>query len=173
MRLSVLALFLAGVTLGQIPAALAKEPGSSDRRAQREQRRHERKERREDERDEKRERRSGPPGANSGARGNSDAGAPGRSVTRQERRDKRRAELRRRWGALIGKPAVRAELALHAKRMAKLNAIARKADADGKSAVAARARRLAEKERARHRRRMESFGSPGIAPAGSAAGAAP
>ncbi len=84
--------------------------------------------------------------------------------TRRARRQKRRAELRAKWGdALLRHPAVRAELKVHAWRLARLHRIrqlATGADA-GKPDVVARVDALIAKEQARHDKRMATLQSKG------------
>jgi len=81
--------------------------------------------------------------------------------TRKERRKERREEIKKKWGDLSGKPAVRAELKVHAWRMARLNRIRAIAKAEGKDAVVERADKLIEKEKARHDKHMEGLKAKG------------
>ncbi len=78
--------------------------------------------------------------------------------TRDERRAGARTALKAKWGDdLIKKPAVRAELRLHAQRMAKLRHMKRVADSAGKKALEDRVDKLIDKEQARHPARMEAL----------------
>ena len=78
---------------------------------------------------------------------------------RSERRDARREEVKKRWGNLVEKPAGRAELRKHARRVARLERIIFVADATEKPKVSENAKALLEKERTRHQARMEALKS--------------
>ena len=78
--------------------------------------------------------------------------------TREERRKSERNLLRDKWGKeLLQKPAVRAELRLHATRMAKLRHMKRLADEGEKKELEARVDKLIDKENARHAARMDAL----------------
>jgi hypothetical protein len=78
--------------------------------------------------------------------------------SRHERRTAAKAALTAKWGdELLKKPAVRAELRLHALRMAKLHQMKRVADAADKKELEARVDKLTEKEKARHQTRMDTL----------------
>ncbi len=81
--------------------------------------------------------------------------------TRKVRRQERRDEVKKKWGAVSEHPAVKAELKLHAWRMARLNRIRTIAKAEGKTEVVARADKLIEKEKARHEKHMEALKNKG------------
>lgn len=83
--------------------------------------------------------------------------------TRKERRQERIAAIKKQWGELHARPAVRAELKVHAWRMARLNRMRALAQAEGKDAVVARIDKLIEKEKARHQKHMETLKSKGDA----------
>jgi hypothetical protein len=74
--------------------------------------------------------------------------------TREERRKEKRAELKTKFGDILGKPAVKAELRLHAMRLAKLHRMERLAKAKGKDELDKRVDALIAKENARHDKRM-------------------
>ncbi len=76
---------------------------------------------------------------------------------RGERRDARREEVKKKWGDLADKPAARAELRKHARRVARLERIIFLADATEKPKVSENAKALLEKERARHQARMDAL----------------
>ena len=78
--------------------------------------------------------------------------------SRDERRNAAKDALKAKWGEdLLAKPAVRAELKLHAQRMAKLQTMKRVADSAGKKEIEARVDKLTEKENARHQTRMAAL----------------
>ena len=81
--------------------------------------------------------------------------------TRKERRQKRREEIKEKWGDLTKHPAVRAELKVHAWRLARLTRVRTLAKAAGKDAVVERADKLIAKEKARHDKHMETLKSKG------------
>ncbi|MAQ15216.1 MAG: hypothetical protein CMN30_10540 [Sandaracinus sp.] len=90
-----------------------------------------------------------------------------RVEARHEARQSARAERRERWEELRGPlgveqpravpPAVRAELRVHARRMAKLQRISDLADGADDDTNEDRAERLMEREQARHRARMQAL----------------
>lgn len=82
-------------------------------------------------------------------------------ATRKERRAARLAEIRHHWGAIVAEPAVRAELKVHAWRMARLDRIRELADAEGKKDIVARVDKLITKENARHEKHMGVLKSAG------------
>jgi hypothetical protein len=81
--------------------------------------------------------------------------------TRKERRQERREAIKQKWGDLHKHPAVKAELKVHAWRMARLKRIRAVADAEGKKDTVARVDKLIEKEKARHQKHMETLKSKG------------
>lgn len=91
---------------------------------------------------------------------------------RRERAKAKKAELKAKWGDLLGRPAVKQELRLHAMRMAKLHRMAKLAKEKGKDDLAKRVDALVAKENARHDKRMEQLktqggdDNPGAAPGG-------
>ncbi|MEZ4227133.1 MAG: hypothetical protein R3B13_39710 [Polyangiaceae bacterium] len=89
---------------------------------------------------------------------------------RKERREERRAKIKEKWGEdALKRPAVRAELRMHGRRVARLNRIRALAKADGKDAVVTRVDKLLEKENSRHQKHMETLKSQ---PAAAASGGA-
>jgi len=77
--------------------------------------------------------------------------------SREERRTNARAALRAKWGPLADKPAVKAELRLHAQRMAKLRMMKNVADDADKKNLEERVDKMMDKEKARHDARMEAL----------------
>ena len=77
--------------------------------------------------------------------------------TRKERRKQRVEAIQKKWGDLATRPPVKAELTLHARRMARLNRMRVLAQAEGKDALVARIDKLIVKETARHDRRMQTL----------------
>jgi len=78
--------------------------------------------------------------------------------SRDERRQAEKGLLKSKWGDdLLAKPAVRAELRLHAERMAKLRRMKEVADEGDKKQLEERVDKLIEKEDARHKARMEDL----------------
>ncbi|HLU66092.1 MAG TPA: IPT/TIG domain-containing protein [Kofleriaceae bacterium] len=77
---------------------------------------------------------------------------------REERRKKQLAELRARWEAqFLARPAVRAEMAVHAERAARLKRMLRLAEAGNHGGLAVRIHVLIEAENARHEQRMSDL----------------
>ena len=76
---------------------------------------------------------------------------------REERRKNARAALRAKWGDLADKPAVKAELRLHAQRMAKLRMMKNVADDGDKKNLEERVDKLIDKEKTRHQARMDAL----------------
>lgn len=78
--------------------------------------------------------------------------------SREERRTNVRGALRAKYGnELLQKPAVRAELRLHAQRMAKLRQMKDVADDADKKALEERVDKMIEKENTRHTARMDAL----------------
>lgn len=73
---------------------------------------------------------------------------------RPERRKKRREFIKKNWGKLIGHPAARQELRLHARRMARLNRAKFVAEQVEDAEAVKKADELIAKEKARHQARM-------------------
>jgi uncharacterized coiled-coil DUF342 family protein len=73
----------------------------------------------------------------------------------KQRQKARRKELREKWGDATKRPEVRAELKVHARRIARLERARKVADTAGKKELVARIDKLLEKERARHQRAMD------------------
>ena len=76
---------------------------------------------------------------------------------REERRKNARVALRAKWGDLADKPAVKAELRLHAQRMAKLRMMKNVADDADKKNLEERVDKLIDKEKTRHQARMDAL----------------
>lgn len=82
-------------------------------------------------------------------------------ASREERRLVARKALEAKLGDLWGKPAVRAELRIHARRLARLHQIERVAKAEGKEAVVKRVDVALAKENARFTARMDALKAKG------------
>lgn len=81
--------------------------------------------------------------------------APDAKKDRAERRRRAISYSRARWGALLRQPAAQAELRLHARRIARIDAMESVARAAGKEALLPRIATLRSKETARFEKRME------------------
>ncbi|MDC0742375.1 hypothetical protein [Polyangium mundeleinium] len=80
---------------------------------------------------------------------------------RKAKREARRKELREKWGDVVKHPDARAELKVHARRVARLAQARKVAEADGKKELVARIDKLVEKENARHQRVMDRLKEKG------------
>jgi hypothetical protein len=81
--------------------------------------------------------------------------------TRKERRKERIEEIKKQWGDLHARPAVRAELKIHAWRMARLHRMRALAKTENKDKAVERIDQLIVKEKARHQKHMETLKSQG------------
>lgn len=81
--------------------------------------------------------------------------------SRKDRRKKTVDALRDKLGDLTKKPQVRAEMRIHAKRVAHLKAAKRTAVAAGKTDLADKADKLLQKENERHDKRMQQLREEG------------
>jgi len=90
---------------------------------------------------------------------------------RSARAEKRRGELRKAHGALLDKPEVRAELARHVWRVARLQRLIEVAEAGNRTDALERARQLLTHEEARHSQALVA--SSGAPAANAKKGAAP
>jgi hypothetical protein len=81
--------------------------------------------------------------------------------TRKERRRVHREEIKKALGDLQRKPLVKAELKMHAWRMARLNRIRAIAETEGKTDTVARVDKLIAKENQRDQKRMDLLKSKG------------
>lgn len=80
--------------------------------------------------------------------------------TRKERREERKTKIKEKWGEdALKHPAVRAELKIHARRVARLNRIRALAKAEGKDTVVERVDKVLAKENTRHEKHMETLKS--------------
>ena len=82
-----------------------------------------------------------------------------RSEKRKQRRRAHVEELRSRWGDSLAQPAVRAELKVHARRIARLNQLRKLAEQEHKDKLIERIDKLIEKENARHQKHMDTLKS--------------
>jgi hypothetical protein len=80
---------------------------------------------------------------------------------RHDRAQERRAYLRATWGVNLHRPAVRAELALHADRMARLHRIADVGEESHDRALVVRTNAVIEAENTRHVRAMAELRARG------------
>lgn len=90
-------------------------------------------------------------------------------------RKARHRELREKWGDAVSKPAAKAELRVHARRMSRLERARKVADEAGKKELVERIDKLIERQRAHHQAVMEKIKEGGAtspvgtpAPAGEA-----
>ena len=81
--------------------------------------------------------------------------------TRKERRKDIVKGATDKWGDLVKKPKVRAELSLHARRTARINHMESVAKENDKAQLLERITKLREKENARHEKRMEALKAKG------------
>jgi predicted nuclease with TOPRIM domain len=84
-----------------------------------------------------------------------------RREKRKERRKERREKLKERWGDLLEKGPVKAELARHGRRVARLNRMLSLAEEAKKDDAVKRIKELMEKENARHDARMAKLKEKG------------
>lgn len=122
---------------------------------------------RQDLRDARSAARDGGPGApSSAASARVDAAQAAREwrEKRVQRRQAHREILRKKYGPKLDRPEVRAELTLHARRIARLDRAERLATDAGRDAVVTRAQKLRDKENARHDRRMAALTADGGTP---------
>jgi hypothetical protein len=84
--------------------------------------------------------------------------------TRGERRQAHIKKWREKWGDLANRPNVRAEVKVHARRIAKLNHMRRLADGAGKTELVARIDKLIERENTRHQASLDKFKAEGAKP---------
>ncbi|MBW2455600.1 MAG: hypothetical protein JRI68_13865 [Deltaproteobacteria bacterium] len=166
---TLLALAMAGLfgISSLAPAVSAQPKGPKERqekrKEKRKEKREERKERREDRHENRKERRDDRKEARKDRR-------EGRQDRRKARRMRRRAARKAflaKWGHIHKRPAVKAELRLHAWRMARLDRLRSLAVEESKDDVVKRIDELKAKEQARHDKRMGNLKK--AAPAGSAA----
>jgi hypothetical protein len=79
------------------------------------------------------------------------------SLSRDQRGKIRKAQMRRRWGQLLGRSDVTEELKVHAERAAKLRRIRALAKEASQDELVQRSNRLLAKEQQRHLKRMQGF----------------
>lgn len=84
--------------------------------------------------------------------------------TRQERRKSHVKEIKDRWGDAANKPNGRAEIKVHARRLARLNRMKSVAEGAGKTEVAARVDKLIARENVRHQAAMDKLKTEGGKP---------
>jgi hypothetical protein len=120
-----------------------------DRREDRQDRREDRQDRREDRREDRQDRRE-----------DRQEARQERRQDRREWRDRRRAARRAfidKWGPIYKQPVVRAELAIHARRMARLARMRTLATEAGKDKLVQQIDNTVAKENARHDKRMAAL----------------
>jgi len=79
------------------------------------------------------------------------------TLSREQRAKIRKAQMRRRWGQLLGRDEVTAELKVHAERAAKLRRIRALSKEGGKDDLVQRSNKLLALEQQRHLKKMQSF----------------
>ncbi|HVU00493.1 MAG TPA: hypothetical protein VHE30_02035 [Polyangiaceae bacterium] len=84
-----------------------------------------------------------------------------RTATRAARKQAQQDRDRIRWGSLVDQPKVRAELDLHAMRVARLERIQELSQVELKPADAARASKALDKENVRHEKAMTALAAGG------------
>jgi hypothetical protein len=141
-----------------VASVAAQAPGPKERREERKEAREERKEAREERKEGRKEARE------ERKEGREEAREEGKEA-REERRDDRREwrEHRRtarrafldQWGPIHKQPAVRAQLELHARRMARLARMRALASEASKAEVVKKLDDMIAKENAQHDKRME------------------
>lgn len=90
------------------------------------------------------------------------------SEEKKKKRAEHMAEMRAKWGEILKKPGVKAEMGLHSRRMARLRRIEKVATEKKKDALVKRAVAAQEKEKARHQKKMDELkAQPAPAPATS------
>jgi uncharacterized coiled-coil DUF342 family protein len=83
-----------------------------------------------------------------------------RKELREDRKEVRKAhrrELREKWGEVVKKPEAKAELKIHARRIARLVRARKVAEELGKKELVARIDKLMEKEKTRHQGAMDKI----------------
>ena len=158
------------VTAFSVIASAQQPPSPKERREDRQEKREDRQEKRED-RQEKREDQKEKREDQQEKREDRQEKREDRRETiedlrknRQERRQEHIKQLKERWGDALGRPAVKAELKVHARRMARLNRARRLAESAGKTDAVAKADKLIEREQARHQAAMAKFKAEGGKP---------
>jgi hypothetical protein len=129
-----------------VSAQPAWKKRKEERKEKREERKEDRKEKREDRKEDRKERRE-----------KMKERFKARKATVVARRKTRRAEMRKKWGPILKKPGVRAELTLHARRMARINQAIIVAKAEGKDDLVDKLRKLKTTEMQRHQTKMGTF----------------
>ncbi len=162
---TLLALAMAGLfgTSSLAPAVSAQPKTPKERQENRKERRENRKERQKERREDRKDRREDRKDARKDRR---EARHDRRKARRERRRNARKAFIAK-WGRIHKRPAVNAELRLHAWRMARLDRLRTLAVEEDKEDVVKRIDDLKAKEQARHEKRMGNLKK--AAPAGSAA----
>jgi hypothetical protein len=123
-----------------------KKEAREDRKEAREEAREDRKEAREEAREDRKE-----------AREDRKERIEDLRQTRAERRKEHLKKWREKWGDLANRPNVKAEMKVHARRMARLNHMRRVAERSAKTELVARIDKLIEREQARHTAALERF----------------
>jgi hypothetical protein len=136
--------------VGLLASPAAAQPGKE----RREERREERKERREEKKEDLKEKLEDKKDA---VKENVEE----RREKRKDRRKDRREKLKERWGDLLEKGPVKAELARHGRRVARLNRMLVLAEEAKKDDAVKRIKELLEKENARHDGRMAKLKEKG------------
>lgn len=90
---------------------------------------------------------------------------PGATLTREQRSKIRKAQVRRRWGQILGRPEVTEELRTHALRTARLRRVRALAKEQNETELVKRANQVIAKEQQRHLTLMQKFEKGEAAPA--------
>ena len=149
LRRRVSGLCIALVTSLSVFATAQPATTPKERREERQEKREDRQEKREDKQEKREDRRDG---------------IEDLRKTRQERRKEHLKEVRGRWGDVVGKPAAKAELKVHARRVARLGRARRLADSAGKTDLVAKIDKLIERESTRHQAAMGKLKTEGGKP---------
>ncbi len=163
---TMLAIVVAGLmgTSALAPAVSAQPKGPKERREDRKERREDRqenrKERREDRQDNRKDRREDRKDRREDrqeARKDRRGARHDRGKARRVRRRAARKAFLAKWGRIHKRPAVNAELRLHAWRMARMGRLRTLATENSKDDAVKRIDELKAKEMARHQKRMEGL----------------
>jgi hypothetical protein len=153
-----LAMLVGASTMGTSVAAQAPGPKErrEDRKEAREERREDRKEAREEGKDAREERREDRKEAREEGKDAREERRDDRKEWREHRRTARRAFLDK-WGPIHKQPAVRTQLELHARRLARLTRMRALASEASKAELVKKLDALLAKENALHDKRMEQL----------------
>lgn len=143
--------------VGVLAAPAVAQPGKE----RREERREERKERREEKKEDLKEKKEDLKEKLEDKKDAVKENVEERREKRKERRKDRREKLKERWGDLLEKGPVKAELARHGRRVARLTRMLALAEEAKKDDAVKRIKELMDKENARHDGRMAKLKEKG------------